>query len=225
MKKYQTGQKSRTEELISIIIPAHNEEKYLERCLASIQAQSYTAYEIIVVLNATTDAPKSIAMKYTHQVYALREKSVSKARNLGAAKAKGSILMFLDADCTISKNLLFAMNHALRDKNVGAITQTKSLEDRWKAHLFWFMGNCGRYFFRAGSGMIACKKKAFPGFNEQKCVAEDTVLIKKLQKKGNVAYLTHAYIRTSARRMEKEGYFYTFYKQCKGYFIKDFNQY
>jgi glycosyltransferase involved in cell wall biosynthesis len=205
--------------MISIIIPAYNEENYIKRTLESIKQQPYKDYEIIVVLDSCKDNTDKIAKTFTKKVYKINKMNVSAAENLGAKKAKGDILIFLDADSTISKNLLFEVEKACK-KHIGGTTKTISLENKLKAHLIWAIGNLGRNFFMAASGFKFCKKQAFPEFPENIHIAEDTFFMKRLKKKGKLKYIRNAYIKTSARRFEKQGYIKTIYAQFKGFFIK-----
>ena len=93
---------------ISIIIPAKNEEKYLPLCLESICNLDYPkeAVEVIVVDNGSTDRTREIAQSFGATVLLDYTKYVSGLRNLGARDAKGEILAFVDADCTVSPDWL-----------------------------------------------------------------------------------------------------------------------
>jgi len=82
---------------ISIIIPAYNEEKYLEKTINSIRNQDFKNYEIIVVCNGCTDQTEKIAKKYS-KTFSIKNPNIAEARNEGARKAKGKKLVFLDAD-------------------------------------------------------------------------------------------------------------------------------
>ncbi len=132
--------------MLSIIIPAHNEEKYIGACLQSIKNQKFLDYEIIVVCDSCTDKTNQIAQKYTKKVYEIKKKNVSCARNIGARKATGNILVFLDADSVIVPNLLVEINAAIKNGYIGGVTKTKSLEDVWKANVMWAVGNFFRHF-------------------------------------------------------------------------------
>ena len=58
-----------TQPLVSIIVPTYNSEKFLEGCLESIQKQTYSHIELIVVDNNSKDNTKEIARKYTEKVF------------------------------------------------------------------------------------------------------------------------------------------------------------
>src|SRR5512146_73680 len=87
--------------LISVIIPAHNEEGYLRRTLELLRRQNYGWYEIIVVANGCTDATPEIARGGCDRLIVLSQKNLGIARNLGARMARGELLLFLDADTSL----------------------------------------------------------------------------------------------------------------------------
>ena len=80
--------------MISIVIPALNEEKYLPDCLQSLRNQDYTgSYEIIIADNGSTDGTVRVAQKFMARVVPCAEKkSVFYARQIGADFAQGDII-------------------------------------------------------------------------------------------------------------------------------------
>lgn len=94
----------------SIIIPAKNEEVNISRCLESISNIEYPAerYEVILMDNGSEDATASIAESFGALVHYLPEANISGLRNRGAELAKGKILAFLDADCSVTADWLKA---------------------------------------------------------------------------------------------------------------------
>jgi glycosyltransferase involved in cell wall biosynthesis len=85
--------------LVSIIIPTFNRLKFLQRAIASIEAQSYQNYEIIIVDDASTDETQAYLQKSKHKSVHLSEnRGVSYARNRGLALAQGTLISFLDSD-------------------------------------------------------------------------------------------------------------------------------
>lgn len=88
---------------LSIIIPVYNVEKYLEDCLNSIQPQSFTDYEILLIDDGSTDRSPEICDRYAMSESRIRvihsqNKGVSHARNLGIEAAEGDYFLFVDAD-------------------------------------------------------------------------------------------------------------------------------
>jgi len=88
--------------LLSIIIPTHNSQKTINRCLDSITNQSFLReqYEIIVVDDGSTDMTVSIAKELgADSVIVTKPCFQGKARNIGVKIAKGEFLAFIDSDC------------------------------------------------------------------------------------------------------------------------------
>jgi glycosyltransferase involved in cell wall biosynthesis len=90
---------------VSIIIPAHNEERHIEKCLESLLAQDYQDIEIIIVDNGSSDNTPKIVERYVERfgdkVRLLRMRrnlGPGGGRNVGASSATGDILVFVDAD-------------------------------------------------------------------------------------------------------------------------------
>ena len=89
--------------LFSIIVPAHNAEAFIEKCLHSIKYQKkrdepYTDYELIVVCDKCTDRTANIALDYADKTL-IREYGLDGlARNAGIDAAEGEWILFLDHD-------------------------------------------------------------------------------------------------------------------------------
>lgn len=94
--------------LVSIIIPAHQEEKRIGRCIQSVLASSYHNYEMIVVNDGSTDRTEEIVRKYIGKTKVdgrpviklinISQGGPARARNVGLKLAKGQFIGFLDAD-------------------------------------------------------------------------------------------------------------------------------
>ena len=84
----------------SVIVPAHNSQQYLARCLASVTRQTCKDYELIVVCDACTDDTATVAKFYTDtdNIIITNHGIDGLARNTGIDAAKGKWLMFLDDD-------------------------------------------------------------------------------------------------------------------------------
>ena len=88
---------------LSIIVPIYNAEKYIDNCMRSIYAQTFTDYEIILVNDGSTDDSNAICRKYQEQdsrvTYIKKENGgAGSARNAGMDAAKGRYLAFPDVD-------------------------------------------------------------------------------------------------------------------------------
>ncbi len=88
---------------ISCIIPMYNAEKYIQKCISSVLAQTYQNFEIIVVDDGSTDSSYALAEECRNKdsrirLYHTPNGGVCKARNLGLEHAEGDFIAFLDAD-------------------------------------------------------------------------------------------------------------------------------
>ncbi len=97
--------------MISIIIPIYNAEKELERMLKSVQNQSFTYYEVIMIDDGSRDNSAEICKKFSQndnrfKYFYQENKGVSIARNNGLKNAKGDYITFLDADDVIDSDYL-----------------------------------------------------------------------------------------------------------------------
>lgn len=90
--------------MVSVIIPAHNVERYIEVTLKSVLDQTFRDFEIIVVNDGSTDDTESVAKRVLKggdipfRVISQTNKGVSVARNMGMVYSKGRYIKFLDAD-------------------------------------------------------------------------------------------------------------------------------
>ncbi len=111
---------------LSIIIPVYNEELCIENCLISLDKQTYNNREIIVIDDGSTDKTLDILKKYQVLILHQKHKGPGSARNLGASKAKGEILVFVDADMTFEKNFLDELTIPIREgKTIGTFSKNE----------------------------------------------------------------------------------------------------
>jgi len=86
------------ESLVSIIIPCYNGEAYLQEAIESALSQTYQPVEVIVVDDGSTDRSPEIAQKFPVRYIRQPNRGLTKSRNLGVRKSRGSYVVFLDAD-------------------------------------------------------------------------------------------------------------------------------
>ena len=117
--------------MISVIVPAHNEEAWLPATLGSIRAaadylraRSRVDVETIVVDNGSTDDTAAVARDRGATVIHEPVRSIGRARNTGARHASGEALVFVDADVHIPRTLLEVIHEpcSIRDASAGAWT-------------------------------------------------------------------------------------------------------
>ena len=83
---------------ISVIIPAHNEEKTISKCLDSIYNQTFKDFECVVVADACTDRTAEVAKSYGAKVIEANVHNDGLSRNIGMENSTGEWILFIDAD-------------------------------------------------------------------------------------------------------------------------------
>lgn len=86
--------------LFSVIIPVYNRARLITATLESVLAQTFTAYEVIVIDDGSTDATPAVLARYADRVRVLTQanRGAGAARNLGLRHARGDYAVFLDSD-------------------------------------------------------------------------------------------------------------------------------
>jgi len=121
---------------VSVIIPVYNEEDVLANCLNTIVNQTYKPLEIIIVDDGSNDNTLNIAKNYqspvsNFQLLKKKHKGPGPARNLGAKKAKGQILIFLDADMTFEKDFIKNLvSPILQGKAIGTFSKNEMVANK-----------------------------------------------------------------------------------------------
>lgn len=215
--------------LFSIVIPAHNEEKYIGGCLeAVLKARDFAKIpeeqvQIIVVCNRCTDNTEKIAREMGAEICVNDDKCIAAVRNAGAAKARGKILVTIDADSKMSETSLVEIYRLLRSgEYIGG--GTISMFDRWSlgiAVCAMYVGAKAAPFMIKHKaplmcGMFWCLKRSFDkigGFDETLVSLEDmdfAVRLKKLGEKRGKKYgvLKKSKIITSSRKFDEFGDWY-----------------
>lgn len=96
---------------VSVIVPVHNGEKYIERCIESILNQSYKNIEVLVINDNSTDNTKEIVAKYLELpnvklIINVETLGPARTRNLGLREANSPYILFLDCDDWIDLNCI-----------------------------------------------------------------------------------------------------------------------
>lgn len=110
---------------ISVIIPAHNLDNFLEKCIDSVVHNSFQDFEIVLVENGSSDKTLYVAKECLskslpeerYKVISIPEANVSKARNIGIEASNGKYLFFLDSDDYISPETLDVLYQAAEEAN------------------------------------------------------------------------------------------------------------
>ena len=203
------------EPLLSVVIPAWNEEKYITTTLESVfVAGMYLEsagcrYEVVVVDNDSSDATVKCATQFPVTVVREKRHCIATVRNLGARAARGRYLVFLDADSKASENSLTRIYETLSagDCIGGGV---KIYPEKWSLRTlpFFAMGPLMMIFLGVTAGMIFCTREAYEavaGFDETMFAAEDLKFVRNIKTFGRktgkkFAHLTDVHIKTSVRK-------------------------
>ncbi|MBD5393046.1 MAG: glycosyltransferase family 2 protein [Lachnospiraceae bacterium] len=150
-------------ELISVIVPVHNSEKYLTQCIESIINQSYQELEIILVDDCSTDRSAAICDQYaqTDQRIHVIHKTVkggeggARARNEGIAAATGDIFYFIDSDDYIEHDMLANMSDIMEREHSECVVSSFHYVSDTAEELPWHTPQLSDY--QAMSGRDAAK--------------------------------------------------------------------
>jgi len=117
----------KTQTVVSVIIPALNEEKVIGRCLGALCQMNFSReiFEVIVIDNGSADNTAHVALEFSRlldlRILEKRDATISALRNHGASVAQGAFLAFLDADCLVPKDWLTFAVHVLSAPGAGII--------------------------------------------------------------------------------------------------------
>jgi glycosyltransferase involved in cell wall biosynthesis len=207
------------EPLISVIIPARNEEAFIEAALESVRAQTFPReqLECVVADNGSTDGTVEVASRWASKVGDLAvsivhapDPGVGRAKNAGAREARGQILMFLDADSRMTPHLAAdVLVHAEQGAPAGSIRVVADSGHPVERGFFALM-EIGKVWFGVRSQMLYCRRDLFlavGGFRPDLQLAEDLEFLDRVKKRvredglGNVTHVRSSAIATSPRRL------------------------
>jgi glycosyltransferase involved in cell wall biosynthesis len=204
--------------MISIVIPAYNEEANILRCLDAFTKQTVKEeFEVIIVDNNSTDKTSKIASGYKNKlnlkIFLENKKGRGAARARGFKEARGSIIFSTDADTIVPVEWIERFEKRL-NKNIGAVTGSCRISDC--APITNFIFNIfqplsmrvyrtffGHYWLSGFS--FAVKKDIYEksgGFNDLLNAQEDIDLSFKVSKLTNIEFISDLPVEFSGRRFK-----------------------
>lgn len=202
--------------LISVVIPAFNEEGFLDKTLESLLNQDFRHFELIVVDNNSRDKTAKIAENFGAKVIFEPRIGVGFARQRGFMEAKGDIIATTDADTILPKNWVSKIIREFRKRKkmvaygglfalYSGTSASKIIISRL-AYPVWILDRlfCGGWSIPGAN--FSVKKKAFMavgGFDEQLTLGEDADISQRLKKVGKVFLDRKFIVLTSGRRFGK----------------------
>jgi len=205
---------------ISVVTPAHNEERYLAACVSSvIESARHAAigFEHIVVLNRCNDRTEEIAASLGCRIVLEDARNLSRIRNAGVSAATGEIIVTIDADSVMSQNMLGEVVRMLSTRRyIGG--GVKIVPERWSLGIACSLMVVLPFvvWHRVSAGMFWCFRSDFDvigGFDERLVCVEDVdfgARLKQLGRKRGLRYGTirRAHITTSCRKFDQFGDWY-----------------
>ncbi len=212
---------------LTFVIPAHNEESYLDKCLTSVVDASKRCgheTEIIVVNNASTDNTKRVAQMF-EEVIVVDEpkKGLVQARQAGFLASKGDLIANIDADTVLTENWISKVFEEFqKDNDLVALSGPFIYYDLSKISnalikTFFYFGSLSNFLnqrvFKNGAvlqgGNFIIRKDALKkvnGYNmDLTFFGEDIDIAKRISRVGKVKFTSKLPIYTSGRRLKAEG--------------------
>jgi len=218
--------------LVSVIIPAYNEEKCIENCLSSLLKLDFPKeqFEIILVNNNSKDKTREIVQKKfpTVRIVDEEKQGVVFARIAGVNAAKGEIIAFTDADTIIPPDWLTKIEREYDNPKIVAVGGPRLLSPyNFRAKIDNLLVNPFFFIFKSFPGHnMSFRKKAYfacGGFSTQSNLAEDFYINHQLKKVGKVVIINNP-VSTSSRRPLREWFFFEIKYLINILFITLFNR-
>jgi len=205
---------------ISVIVPAHNEEALIGRCLDSIDAAAREyggEVETIVVANRCTDRTVDVVHSRGAASVPDDSRSIAAVRNAGVRRATGDAVVTIDADSMMSPNMLVEVERRLRSgKYIGGGVLIKPERISLGIIATGLVVGALVLWSRAFGGLFWCLRKDFEavgGFDESILSAEDVDFARRLRAYGRArgkraGTIWNAHIVTSCRKGDRFGDWY-----------------
>ena len=204
--------------MISVIIPAHNEEKYILKTIESVKNQTFKEFEIIIADDGSTDRTYEVAKQTVDFAVKLNKRmGPAAARNRGYEKSSGELLVFLDADTLLSPRVLEKIYENRKNYDVGTC-KIEPDNPTVKHKIMMWLKNTILCPFGVSNGVLFLSRNTFKKygpFNENMQKREEGALLRTIKKKGRFIILDEPVV-TSMRRFDKNGYLSIFF-----YWIKE----
>jgi glycosyltransferase involved in cell wall biosynthesis len=195
--------------MISFVIPAHNEERFLGPTLRSVSdtiAAVGEPAEVIVVDDASTDRTADIAREHGARVIPVQNRKISATRNAGARAARGDVLFFVDADTLANTAAVRAGLRALRGGAVGGgcVFRFDCPLPPWAWFVYPLGVIAGRWLKLVGGCFLFCTAESFRrvgGFPEEQFAAEELTFARRLKRVGRFV-VPRSLVVTSGRKFQ-----------------------
>lgn len=192
--------------MVSVIVPALNEEHFIKNTLSRLTALTGN-FEVIVVDGGSTDDTPQIVSAFKEVQLITAEKGRAVQMNTGAARAKGETLLFLHADTILPPNAYeVIVNHLQDPRSIGGSFYIQFDEKHSILKFYSWCSKISMEYFTYGDHGMFIRKNVFDSIGGYKslCFMEDVEIQKRLRKLGKFRKVQSA-VTTSARRFNKVG--------------------
>ncbi|MGH9968144.1 MAG: glycosyltransferase [Pyrinomonadaceae bacterium] len=206
--------------LVSVVIPAFNEEDYIGATLVSVnramtflQEKEGVSAEIVVVDNESDDSTADVARDFSATVAKEAQHNIARVRNAGAKVANGDVLVFVDADTIVPDILLGRIVEALSEPTcVGGAVDTAYRPKKLTVKIYlqsWRI--IGKLAGMAQGATQFCRRDVFfalNGYDETLYMGEDVDFhwrLKRFAKRqnGSICFIEDIKVAPSARRFDQ----------------------
>ena len=227
--------------VISVVIPAFNEEKYIALAITSVQSQKVAVpFEIIVINNVSTDNTAAIAKELGVKVVAEVDKGLANARQQGLDEAKGEYVLYIDADSRLKEGMLQELYTYFQQHP--SVVAVSCQQDYYDGRLIDKLGMAIFSSILIPLGLIIMRLLRKPDFFIASCImvkteklraagginkdfpffGDDTSMSLRMATQGTVRFLPKLAIHTSARRLKREGILFTLFRYWGVFFLMQF---
>jgi glycosyltransferase involved in cell wall biosynthesis len=207
-------------DVISVVVPAYNEEGYLGETLASLnraravlEKKVEIGVEILVVDNGSSDATARIALQAGARVVEATSRNIALVRNAGARLCAGSVIVFVDADTVVPDALFVRIWSAMSDPAcLGGAVDAEMRVGRAAVRAYLACWRAlGKLMQMAQGATQFCRREAFfsiAGYDETLFMGEDVDFFSRLKalakrQRGRLALISDIQVVPSPRRFDQ----------------------
>jgi glycosyltransferase involved in cell wall biosynthesis len=206
----------------SIVIPAHNEEKYIGDTLEHVATLAYPSdsYEAIVIENGSSDRTFEVAKRFERtniRVFSSNTAGVSAAKNFGIDRMSETSdwVVFLDADTILHADFLNDLERRVGtngERLTVGTTRVQPIGGGRRARAWFAYYDLAHRLGKGSYAIQIARRSLFPGvrFDEHLIMGEDLQLIKRARESGDFFFLPTRTVYTSTRRFDTVGYWRLF---------------
>ena len=214
---------------ISVIVPALNEEGFIENTLKSLRSQKFDGkYEIIVADGQSEDRTVELAKKFADKVVVCPNRGAGRQRNHATKFASGKILAFIDSDTLADPNWLKSIKESFsNDKVVATVGTLWPMEENVNKGIYDLANILQRGLVKIRMPLFwgascAFRREAFEkvgGFDERLSMSEDHDISLRIKDHGKVVFNKQMIAYTSNRRFESKDGWILYILEGLGYFL------